>query len=192
MSRRQASGAVDHRRQMTHRRPHPRSVWVGAPAGLGEPASVVVLQVVAAVVVVVLVLAAQQPGHDRQVVARDRGLPGARRHPRPDRGPQPRHQTDQTRHMWLPQPERLRKAHYVAQRGPLKCEEPTKTPSRDVTATSVTTAFRKPSAGSERPEVSSPLRRCLPSGMRRASAVARFKSDIPRLVADRLLPTPGR
>ena len=40
MSRRQASGAVDHRRQTTHRRRRaPGSGWIAARAGLAEPAS---------------------------------------------------------------------------------------------------------------------------------------------------------
>jgi len=41
-------------------------------------------------------------GHDREVVARDRRLLRTRQHQRPDRGLEPRHQSDQTRRLRVP------------------------------------------------------------------------------------------
>lgn len=53
-------------------------------------------------------------GHNREVLARDRRLSRTRRHQRPQRGLQPRHQAG----LRLPQPGQLRTTHHVAQRDP--------------------------------------------------------------------------
>jgi transposase len=55
-------------------------------------------------------------GHDRDLVAGDRGLPATPGHQRSDRGLQPQDQADQACRLRLPQPELLRTAHHAEQR----------------------------------------------------------------------------